>query len=316
MTPAASLAQLADLIGEDAAGELAREFAGTSICLPADHEQEPRLEKAIGALAASCLCEMMEGQTVEFPEPVKRRKAPQARKAKPTVSSGSGRVTKSNSELGSKVLDDIASVIGIQAARKLAYEFMGQRIYIPKNPAQQPRIEKVIGPELAAKLCDSMWRLIMVFPVRLARNIRVLELHEQGLKSSEIARQLFMNERQIFRELQKQRGPKKVGRAENVDRSTLILRLHKDGKSPKDIAAQISVAESTVRRVIHKHLGPQDQRQKESAERSRQIIDLYRSGMTRKAIAVRLSLARSTVQKAIQRGALVQPKAEHKEGAG
>lgn len=253
MTPAASLAQLADLIGEDAAGELAREFAGTSLCLPADHEQEPRLEKAIGALAASCLCEEMAGQTVEFPEPVKRRKAPQARKAKPTVSSGSGRVTQSNSELGSKVLDDIASVIGIDATRKLAYEFMGQRAYIPKDPANQPRIAKAIGPELAARLCDAMWRLTMSFPVGLARSMRVLELYGEGQTAQEIARQLFMNERLVWRVLREHRGPKQKGPQRDLARARKIVELRERGLLYREIAKELNVSNDTIGNALRDH---------------------------------------------------------------
>lgn len=200
MTGFASLAQLADLIGDDAAAELARAFGGEPLCIPADHEQEPRLEQAIGALAASCLCEEMAGRTVQFPVAKQRSRVAPPRKAKPTVSIGAGRVTpRPSAETGSKVLDDIASVIGQEATRKLAYEFMGQRTYVPKFPETQPRIAQAIGPELAAKLCGAFWRLTLSFPVGLARSMRVLELHEKGETANEIARQLFMNERMVYR---------------------------------------------------------------------------------------------------------------------
>lgn len=206
MTGIATLAQLADLIGDDAAAELARAFGGETLCLPADPDQEPRLEKAIGALAASCLCEVMADNTITFPAPAKRRKARPAPKAKPTVSTGKGRVAaQPSTETGSKVLDDIASVIGQEATRKLAYEFMGQRIYIPKVPDTQPRIAQAIGPELAAKLCGAFWRLAIAFPVGLARSMRVLELVEKGETANAIARQLFMNERMVYRIMREHR---------------------------------------------------------------------------------------------------------------
>ncbi|WP_072381539.1 helix-turn-helix domain-containing protein [Novosphingobium sp. NDB2Meth1] len=198
MSALATPAQLAALIGEDTAGELARAFAGQSLCLPADPAEEPRLEAAIGPIAAACLCEELGGHTIAFPA------APIAAPASPVPSPpASPARAASVSKMGSRVLDEIAEVIGEEATWRLAEEFGGERLYVPRSPSTDPRIAKAIGQELTEKLCDTFYRLTISIPIRLITARRVAEMVRQGDKSNrEIARALHITERQVYRILE------------------------------------------------------------------------------------------------------------------
>jgi hypothetical protein len=54
-------------------------------------------------------------------------------------------VTEALVSTGSRVLDEIAGVIGTRAALVLGCAFRGERVYIPKDPAREPRIAEAIG---------------------------------------------------------------------------------------------------------------------------------------------------------------------------
>lgn len=100
---------------------------------------------------------------------------------------------------GSAVLDEIAAVIGPQAALDFAVEFRGERVYIPKNPAREPRIAEVIGEELARKLCDTMFSTIVRVPMRAVLEQKVLQLLEEGkMTRREIARHLRIREGRVY----------------------------------------------------------------------------------------------------------------------
>lgn len=110
------------------------------------------------------------------------------------------------SSTGSTVLDDLAEVIGEEAAFALAAEFMGERVYIPKNPEVEPRIEHAIGPENAALLCDAFWRTIIAMPTKVVIERKVVVLAAQGVTKREIARRLKIRQARVFAILQRQRA--------------------------------------------------------------------------------------------------------------
>lgn len=99
---------------------------------------------------------------------------------------------------GSRILDDLAEVIGEEAAFALAWEFRGQRVYVPQDPAREPRIAAAIGEALAIKFCDVFWRTIVSFPlnVLLVRKVRLLA--GQKVTKREIARQCCIREARVY----------------------------------------------------------------------------------------------------------------------
>lgn len=96
-------------------------------------------------------------------------------------------------------------MIGEEAAFALAAEFMGERVYIPKNPDNEARIAEVIGEELARHLCDAFYRTIISFPSKVVIERRVVQLAEQGLPKREIARRLKIRQARVFAILARKR---------------------------------------------------------------------------------------------------------------
>ncbi len=103
---------------------------------------------------------------------------------------------------GSLVLDDLADVIGEEAAMAFALRFRGLRLYIPKDPANEPRIAETIGDELATRLCDALWRTTLTIPRREAERRAVHGLCKEGLTKQQIAERLHITERQVYRLLE------------------------------------------------------------------------------------------------------------------
>lgn len=97
------------------------------------------------------------------------------------------------------MLDDVAEVIGEAAALDLAFEFRGLRLYVPKDPANEPDIAKVIGAELAAKFCNVFGGETLSLPMREATRRRVHQLRlVEGWTHHRIARTLKIAERQVY----------------------------------------------------------------------------------------------------------------------
>lgn len=107
-----------------------------------------------------------------------------------------------SSRTGSRVLDDLADVIGEDAALRLAWAFRGLRLYVPKNPAINPRIAEAIGEDLAARLCDVFYRTTIYMPSREAERVVVHQMARNGHTKRAIAETLHIGERQVYRLLQ------------------------------------------------------------------------------------------------------------------
>lgn len=109
---------------------------------------------------------------------------------------------------GSKVLDALAEDIGKEAAFALATEFRGEVVYIPKDPAVEPRLAAAIGEELAQHLCDQHWRTYINFPSKVVIERLVVQLAEQTeprLTKREIAQRLKIRQARVFAILAKHR---------------------------------------------------------------------------------------------------------------
>lgn len=104
---------------------------------------------------------------------------------------------------GSRVLDDVAEVIGLSAALKLSWRFRGQDIYIPKNLDRAPEIVEAIGREAAEQLADLYGGIRIAVPQRAGIRAMVLHLSRQGGKTNrQIANELGIGERRVYRILQ------------------------------------------------------------------------------------------------------------------
>lgn len=108
---------------------------------------------------------------------------------------------------GSRVLDDLAEVIGREAAMELAWEFRGQRLYVPKDPGREPRIAGAIGSEAAKHLCEAFWRTTIAIPMNAALEHRVRELAAgRILTRTEIARRCCIRVERVYAILGKHRA--------------------------------------------------------------------------------------------------------------
>lgn len=103
---------------------------------------------------------------------------------------------------GSVVLDEVAEVIGRDAALALAFAFRGERLYVPKDPARSPRIAEAIGEEAANRFCNAFYGTTIPMPAREAVRVQVHALARAGMARRDIARALGIGERQVYRMLE------------------------------------------------------------------------------------------------------------------
>ena len=80
----------------------------------------------------------------------------------------------------------------------LAWEFRGQRLYVPQDPNREPRIAAAIGEELARKLCDSFWRTTVTVPMNVVLAWKVQQLADEGITKREIARLCCIREARVY----------------------------------------------------------------------------------------------------------------------
>lgn len=99
---------------------------------------------------------------------------------------------------GSQVLDDLAEVIGQDAVMALGWEFRGQRLYVPKDPAREPRIAEAIGDEATRQFCRIFGGTMVAFPMKVLIEARVRELAAAGVTKTEIARRLSIREARVY----------------------------------------------------------------------------------------------------------------------
>lgn len=112
---------------------------------------------------------------------------------------------------GSRVLDDLAEVIGEVAAMELAWEFRGQRLYVPQDPDREPRLAEAIGAEAARHFCEAFWRTTIAMPMQAVLDHRVRKLAAQGdLTRSEIARRCCIRVARVYSILAKVRDDRQL----------------------------------------------------------------------------------------------------------
>lgn len=100
---------------------------------------------------------------------------------------------------GSEILDDLAEVIGVEAAFALAWEFRGLRLYVPKDPKVEPGIAAAIGEDRAGQFCRVFGGTTVTFPMREVNRRKVHHLrYVKGLTHHKIAREMRISERQVY----------------------------------------------------------------------------------------------------------------------
>lgn len=106
----------------------------------------------------------------------------------------------------SRILQELAPVIGEEAALELAWAFRGTILYVPKDPATRPRIAEAIGEEAAARLCDVFWETSIYMPATEATEHKVRAMAAAGHPRRAIALALGIGERRVYRILDRQAG--------------------------------------------------------------------------------------------------------------
>ncbi len=97
--------------------------------------------------------------------------------------------------------EDLAPVIGAEAARKLLTALAGRTMYVPRSVGPHHPIAVAIGPEKAAIFCDYYFGQRIDFPVAPARRRRILDLAAGGMSIPQIATQLLVSERFVYKVL-------------------------------------------------------------------------------------------------------------------
>lgn len=97
--------------------------------------------------------------------------------------------------------EDLAPVIGAEAARALMAGLAGRMIYVPRAVGPNHPIAVAIGPDKAAIFCDYYFGQRIDFPVAPARRRRILDLAAGGMSIPQIATQLLVSERFVYKVL-------------------------------------------------------------------------------------------------------------------
>ena len=101
---------------------------------------------------------------------------------------------------GSSVLDDVAQVIGREAAKRLTEALGGTKLYVPKLIARNNPIMLAIGPAASAKLADHYHGTVIDLPKAHARRERALELaKDPDTVIRDVALATDFTERHIYR---------------------------------------------------------------------------------------------------------------------
>lgn len=106
----------------------------------------------------------------------------------------------------SRILQDLAQVVGEEAALDLVWAFRGVMLYVPKDPATKPEIAAAIGEEAAARLCEVFWGTPIYMPYTQALERRVHHMAAKGHTRQAIALALGIAERRVYRILDRGAG--------------------------------------------------------------------------------------------------------------
>ena len=101
---------------------------------------------------------------------------------------------------GSRVLDEIAAVIGREAALALARALGGQRLYVPRNFDPVSAVVAAIGADAAAELARTFFGTHIELPLKVARReivIAAKRLHPEWT-ANQLAAHAGVSRWQVF----------------------------------------------------------------------------------------------------------------------
>lgn len=103
---------------------------------------------------------------------------------------------------GSRVLDYVAEVMGIEHTMQLARAFRGQRIKVSKSGPLHREVAELIGEDAANTFAEHFYDSPILFPTREFERIYVKHLaHETSLSRRQIAAKVGISERRVYRYL-------------------------------------------------------------------------------------------------------------------
>jgi hypothetical protein len=104
-------------------------------------------------------------------------------------------------ESGNVSLDDIADLVGWDAAVALSGRFGGTRLYLPRAPRDGSQIALVVGLDPARQIGEAFGGEYLRVPLRVGKHARILALHRQGKSVRLIALELNCADRTVERVL-------------------------------------------------------------------------------------------------------------------
>jgi hypothetical protein len=96
---------------------------------------------------------------------------------------------------------ELGAVIGAPAAAQLVAAFAGRSLYVPRAPGPDHPVTAVIGGDAAALLGEYFHRVRLDFPISPARRRQVIEMRAAGRQVRDIAGQLRVTERFVYKVL-------------------------------------------------------------------------------------------------------------------
>lgn len=99
------------------------------------------------------------------------------------------------------IVEELAAVIGHDHARKLAHDFAGRSIYVPRDPGAAHPIAASIGEKPARQLAECYHGTRLDFPMRRSTIARILTLRSAGRPIRSIAGEVGVTERWVYRVL-------------------------------------------------------------------------------------------------------------------
>ncbi|MDP2144412.1 MAG: Mor transcription activator family protein [Gallionella sp.] len=100
------------------------------------------------------------------------------------------------------VFQEIAQLIGDEAAAKLVAQYGGVRLYIPSMPKLEHAIHQLLGDEIAQQLCGEFGGLSVEIPRAcilqiVQRNKLILADRAEGMTQRQLALKYHLTERTI-----------------------------------------------------------------------------------------------------------------------
>lgn len=109
-------------------------------------------------------------------------------------------MTQSGRTPGEDALAELASAIGIDAARLVARRFGGTTIYVPRQIGENHHLRVALGADIAAKLAHWFGGGRINVPKQAERKARVRQLRQAGaLTIAAIALETGFSERHVYR---------------------------------------------------------------------------------------------------------------------